>query len=358
YRDTFAVPPYLREAAEASGGRLHERRAPASEPIAQALELRALCQGRDVVALHLWPDDVVPVLALADGCSGDRTLFLHHSDHTFWIGASVSHAIVHMRAEPEDFLRERRGLAVERAGMLPIPLVHREPVMARADAKRALGFPPDRVLLLTIASAFKYEDPCRIGFLDLVVPVLEKAPEADLVAVGPTLEGAWRAASERTGGRVRALGPRWDNDLLLAAADAYLDSVPFASNTSALEAGLLGIPLLGLGPESPELALLAPGAPGLDAAMVIAPDPAGHREALHRLIADPAWRQECGERARAQIAAHHTGDGWRAALRALYDGLERVGPRGCLAASEDVFGASSFDLALAALFAQAADPHR
>src|SRR5690606_19326951 len=101
YRDTFEVPPYLWEAAEASGGRLHELRAPASEPIAQALELRALCQGRDVVALHLWPDDVVPVLALADGCSGDRTLFLHHSDHTFWIGASVSHAIVHMRAEPE-----------------------------------------------------------------------------------------------------------------------------------------------------------------------------------------------------------------------------------------------------------------
>ena len=74
---------------------------------------------------------------------------------------------------------------------MPLQLVRwTEPLLKRLD----------RVLLVTIASAFKYEAPGQVGFLDLVLPVLEGAPQADLVAVGPDCEGAWKAASERSVG--------------------------------------------------------------------------------------------------------------------------------------------------------------
>ena len=61
YKGVFEVPEYLRHAAEGSGGLLHAIRASASKPLEQARELRALCQEQDLVALHLWPYDIVPV---------------------------------------------------------------------------------------------------------------------------------------------------------------------------------------------------------------------------------------------------------------------------------------------------------
>jgi hypothetical protein len=356
YKGVFEIPAYLREAAEASGGRLHAIRASASKPIEQARELRAWCQGRDLVVLHLWPYDVVPILALAAGCDEARTLFVNHSDHTVWLGAGVAHSIVHLRTQEASFLRERRGLAPERSSILPIPLARREARVSRAEAKRALGHPPDGVLLLTIGSEFKYSAPGQSGFLDLVVPILEKAPDASLVAIGPRPEGAWRAARERTHGRIEPLGARWDNELLLAAADLYLDAIPFSSITSLLEAGSQGLPILGLAPADPGLALLGPGAPGLDGAIELAPDAASYQRTLAALIADPERRRALGRRIEDQILALHTGAGWLERLRALYASTNDLGPRGCLAAGGDAFATTPLDLAVARLYEHAYEP--
>src|SRR6185312_5840166 len=100
-------------------------------------------------------------------------------------------------------------------------LVHSSPQISRSEAKRALGYELDRVLLLTIASPFKYSAPGQIGFLDLVTPVLTNMRNAVLLAVGPEAKGAWQAASSATEGRIAPLGTRWDNELLYAAADVY-----------------------------------------------------------------------------------------------------------------------------------------
>ena len=255
----FEIPQVLSEVVEKSGGFLRALGASTSKPLEQARELRALCQGMDVIVLHLFPYDIIPLLALAAGCESAKVLFVNHSDHTFWIGASVAHWIVHLRRQSVQFLKERRGLDPNQSSILPIPIVHSPIKITRTQAKLKLGYEPDVVLLLTIATPFKYSAPNQVGFLDLVTPVIIQLPKAVLIAVGANPEGSWRSANIQTNGRIVPLGTRWDNDLLYAAADIYLDSVPFSSITSLLEAGSHGLPLIGYRLPKPGLTLPRPG---------------------------------------------------------------------------------------------------
>lgn len=344
------VPSDLSEAAIASGGFVRAITAPNSNPLEQARELRQLCQGMDIVVLHLFPYDIIPVLALAAGCDSVKTLFVHHADHTFWVGASVAHSVVHLRRQSAQFLRSRRGLDPEQSSLLPIPLTYSTSKVTRTEAKRALGYDPDVVLLLTIATPFKYSAPSQIGFLDLVAPVLDKLPRAILVAVGPCPQDSWKSACIKTNGKIIALGHRWDTDLLYAAADIYLDSVPFSSMTSLLEAGSHGTPLLGLKPVNPELELLGPGAPGLDEAMELASDVTSYRSLLTRLVKDADFRHRSGLRIQERILSLHTGSGWGDALRDVYAKVEHATDRSCLIAKEDAFAIDGLNMALIQLY--------
>jgi hypothetical protein len=344
------VPKDMSEAAIASGGFVRTITAPNSNPLEQARELRQLCQGMDMVVLHLFPYDVIPALALAAGCDTVKTLFVHHADHTFWVGASVAHSIVHLRRQSAQFLRSRRGLDPEQSSLLPIPLTYTPPRVTRNEAKRALGYEPDVVLLLTIATPFKYSAPRQIGFLDLIIPVLHKLPQAVLVAVGPEPQRSWKSAQIKTNGRVIALGHRWDTDIFYAAADIYLDSVPFSSITSLLEAGSYGVPLLGLKPANPELELLGPGAAGLEEAMELANDITSYRSLLTRLVSDTDFRHRSGLRIQERILSLHTGRGWVDALQEVYAKVEHAPDRRCLIAKEDAFAIDELNMALIQLY--------
>ncbi len=352
FQGVYDIPELLRSSAEASGGFLRILQAPTSNPLEQARELRALCQQVDLVALHLFPYDVVPILALASGCEAVKTLFINHSDHTFWIGASVAHSVVHLRRQSNEFLRERRFLKADDDPILPIPLSPSAPAVTRSEARRQLGYAPDTVILLTIATPFKYSSPGAIGFLDLVTPVLAELPQALLIAVGPELNDSWQAAQARTGGRIVSTGIRWNTEFLYAAADIYLDSVPFSSITSLVEAGSYGHPLLGFGALDGELSLLGPGAPGIDNSMIVARDPAEYRAQLTRLITDAEYRRRCGQRVKEAVLSLHTGPNWGNQVRRLYAHADSRPQRDCLLEQSDGFRASLLPLALDRLYPQ------
>ena len=347
----FDIPQTLNEAVEKSGGFLKELNAPTTNPLAQAHELRGLCQEMDVVVLHLFPYDIVPLLALAAGCKGVKVLFVDHADHVFWVGASVAHWIAHLRRQSDEFLRNQRRLEPNQSSILPIPLVPSAPTITRHEAKRALGYGPDVVLLLTIASPFKYSSPGQISFLDLVTPIVEQLPQAVLIAVGPDHEGAWRAANMRTKGRIVSFGTQWDNDLLYTAADVYLDSVPFSSITSLLEAGSHGLPLLGHRPD-PKLMLLGPGAPGLDGVMELADNAEAYHILLTRLINDVEFRHQSGQRIQESILSLHTGNNWSRTLDEVYAKLEHSSDVKCLRDKHDTFESDVLNEALVRLYSR------
>jgi hypothetical protein len=193
----------------------------------------------------------------------------------------------------------------------------------------------DELLLLTIASPFKYSAPNEQDFLNLVLPVVQSDRRIHLVAIGPDETGPWAAASAATSGRVCALGRRWGNEAFYAAADVYLDSVPFSSITSLLEAGANAVPLLGLRARAEDLDLLGPGAPGLENTMIVAADAADYRRRLEHLLESATLRHELGMRTQAHIRSEHTGERWLRALRQLYSDLAAAGARGCLRDEDD-----------------------
>jgi len=83
-----------------------------------------------------------------------------------------------------------------------------------------------------------------LDFLAVAEELLCQLPGAYILAVGVREDERWRAVSERTGSRLRALGRQSQVSDYHDAADLYIEGFPFGSTTALLEAGLRGIPVI------------------------------------------------------------------------------------------------------------------
>jgi hypothetical protein len=308
-------------AAEASGGKLVEL-----DPQAPALEraraVRALAAETDVVVLHTHPHDPVPVLALA--AAGDRppVVFFNHGDHLFWLGAGVVDALYSLRPAGVK-LGLRRGIAAERHLQGPAPVTGQDgngptddPSLrsrARAELLRQLGWPADTILLLTVGAAYKFGGELGTSLLDLVAPVVDANPHVRLLAVGPADDGAWHESSERTSGRIRAIGPRTGLGPVFAAADVYLESRPGGGPGASSEAAAHGLPVLTHAETLPSAELHTTDV-GNGAILELGVD--AYRARLQELIDSPEQRAALGERACASVVANDAE--WPAAVERAY----------------------------------------
>lgn len=315
---TRKVPEPMRAAVGSRGGRIHVLSSPATDPLGLARQLADAATDVDLVALHLFSDDIVPALAFADPASSPPVVYVHHADHTFWVGSGGCDIIGQLRATESTFLETRRAIDPDRLVTLPIPL--EPPVRAadRREARQRLGFADNDVVLLTIATDFKYET-ARPSFVDLITRTLNRHPNALLVAIGPDDTGEWARAREATGGRITALGRRSDTGRFYEAADIYVDSFPFTSITSVLEAGTYGVPMIAYCPHSADARqLLCAGAPGLTDTLIRACATERYEAELSALIADAALRERRGATAAQTILGIHSGGGWLEHVETVY----------------------------------------
>jgi hypothetical protein len=143
---------------------------------------------------------------------------------------------------------------------------------------------------------------------------------AILLVVGPSDDRYWQEGSRKADGRIRVLGRREDTALFYQAADIYLDSFPFASLTSMLEAGSYGAPLVSYCPHLEAAPVMCSDDSGLNDNLIRSKDPQSCQVALSRLIEDSHFRMRLGHKTRESIQAQHTGEGWRQSLLNMYRG--------------------------------------
>ena len=315
--------------------------------VVRASQLRVMATAADLVVCHTHPDDPVPAVAFGGTYSGPPVLLVNHADHVFWLHTGAVAIVVNLRKIGAAAAHSHRNYPVDRCLLLPTPVDPPRSPGSRPGARSAFGFLSDQTVLLTLARGSKYKahgsDP---GFCAVLAPVLEAHPAAVLLAVGPDpQDGDWASLIAQHPGRVVLPGLLADPGPALAAADVYLDSFPFGSVTSMLEAAAEALPVVTLRPQVGWAELLSSSGP-LDDVVVIARDRSQFAEELVDLITNDARRRRLGELAASAIRAKHLPDVWHQALNALYDTAVAPGPAAPSAWASDQDDAAAYAEAL------------
>jgi len=244
FMDATAVPEALNAAVLSKGGTI-QALGEVTSLVERARRLREMAwRDFDVVVLHIHMWDVVPVMAFGVA-GGPPVLLLNHADHTFWLGATVADSVISIRQSGQDVTERFRG--VNRHEYLPIPLPSPVEIQSEElpDVRKILDIPDTAPLFITVGSHIKYLGIGAVDFIATAHRLLDRLPEAYLVAVGPMAEHPdWEAARRLSGGRMMAVGPQLELRRYFAAADVYLEGFPFGSLTALLEAGLAGLPCI------------------------------------------------------------------------------------------------------------------
>jgi glycosyltransferase involved in cell wall biosynthesis len=315
------VPQAMTDAIDDSHGKIHILNKNIGSILTWARQLRKLSASADLVVLHVANHDVVPLIAFAHKEQSPPIIFLDHADHQFWLGASISDVVVSLRDSGMRLANQRRGIEESRSVILPIILEPTHRTLSPSEAKQKIGVPEDSILLLSIARSLKYKTMDGVSFADAHLPLLKKYSQAILVVIGPDRDTReeWSAAIEQTQGRIKVLEEREDTAIFYQAADIYVDSFPYVSITSLLEAGSYDVPLVSRYPyPSDACAIFGADIPGLTGNLIQARNLDEYTEVLSNLVKNNDLRQSLGAATRKQIIDIHTQSNWKRFLQEVY----------------------------------------
>jgi glycosyltransferase involved in cell wall biosynthesis len=314
------VPANLIDAVFNSHGKIHILNDRSDGTISCARRLRECAQDADLIVLHTWEYDVVPTIAFANQEKVPPIIYTNHGDHWFWVGAGIADVVANLRESGMRLAQTRRGIEVKRNLLLPTILEPFDRVLSRTEAKQQLGIDRNSVMLLSIARSVKYKTIDGVSFAEAHIPLLKKYPQAILVTIGAgDSQEDWSAAIDLAQGRIKILKETNDTSVYYQAADIYVDSFPFSSITSILEAGGYGVPAVSRYPYSSDTCeILGADMPGLTGNLIRVQDLEEYTTVLSRLVENEKFRVSLGEATRAKIAATHWGDNWQNALNDIY----------------------------------------
>lgn len=312
------LPERLVSDIRRSGGALHLINRRVGSVLHWASDLRAKAAEADLVVLHVGNQDVVALLALADKERLPPVLYVNHADHAFWLGTAIADLVVNFREGGRQLCITRRGVEPRRAGLLPLLVDMPQEGTTRDDARRTLGLPEDAVVLLSVARGFKFAPWQGQTYAAAHASLLSRHPEAILVVVGAAGHHDWSREAAQAGGRILSFPERDDAELFFRAADIYVDSFPYCSITSLLEAGMHGLPLVSRLPFSRHSDIAGAQVPGIAGTLFQAESIGAYEERLDALIADRAVRERIGMATREGIRRIHTGAAWQRALESTY----------------------------------------
>ncbi len=320
------LPQATRDAVAKTGGKIHRINRTPGFQTAWAEELRQLARQHDAVVLCIYGQDPVAVMAFAEPAKLPPILYLNHGDHLFWLGASIADVVMNMRDEAQKLSIARRTIAPERNVVVPTMVSPAVRTRSREDAKRALGMASDTILLMSAARGMKYRTVNGVTFAAPHVGLLKKYPKAQLLVVGAGERPDWQADCAAVEGRIQPLPETSDTYLYFEAADIFVDSFPFVSSTSMMEAAGLEVPLVSRFYGEPEARIFAINHPGIDKPTLHGATEQEYVAHLDRLIADPALREAKGKQARESVLHFHTPPSWLTFIERAYSLAEQLPP--------------------------------
>lgn len=314
------TPQFLFDAFKASGGSVRFLNRSPGNQVDWARKLREIAQGYDLVVLHTHCEDVAPLLAFGAIESGKypHVVVLNHADHLFWLNPSVAHLNIDLRDAALELSVNRRGIARERNILMPTISESIKRTRTRDEAKRELGIPVDQILMVSVARQLKYLTRDGDSYAKIHAPILEKYPNVRLIVVGGDEQPDWAPYFEKFGDRLQSLKPTPNPRIYYEAADIYVDSYPFVSSTSMMEASGHGAPAVSIFTHPDEVRITAINHFALVGNTWQARSFDEYRTMLEKLIGDATLRENMGAKACAAVAAAHNPPGWNTWMEAVY----------------------------------------
>lgn len=312
------VPEFLRNSVQESKGKIYLLNQGIGNLISWSQKLYKIAKLADLVVLHIHNYDVMPIIAFAKKENLPPIIFLDHSDHKFWLGVSSSDIFVNLRESGMRIAQKRRGINIDRNFLLPTIVEPIQRTLSQSQAKLKLNIPDDSIVILSIARSVKYKTVNGITFLDSHISILNEHKKVFLLIVGPGYQDDWKVAIQKAQGRIRVFNETENTELFYQAADIYIDSFPFVSNTSLLEAGSYALPLVSRFPYSNQSEILGADMPGLDGNLIQSQNLEEYKFNISNLIKDENYRKLLGERTREKILETHIGSSWQNFLEKMY----------------------------------------
>ncbi|QOD61526.1 hypothetical protein H9I45_03485 [Polaribacter haliotis] len=199
--------------------------------VEKAVQLRSLSVNYDRIVLHIHQYDIIPNLAFSNYKS--KVILLNHADHTFWVGVSVANVIAQIRNSNIELDAVRRGIDIKQF-YLPIPISKLEEKnrQKKESVKKSLGLSDDSIILLTIASAYKFKPNNHKNFFLDIVDILNSDKKIIIFIIGVTEDDVFVIKHPQ----IIYLGVLTNIKEYELIADIYLESYPLGSFTSTLEA--------------------------------------------------------------------------------------------------------------------------
>jgi GT2 family glycosyltransferase len=265
----------------------------------------------DVVVLHIHPHDPIPPVAFGVD-TGPQVIFVNHADQAFNIGMTSADIVAEHFVPGQYITQTRRNALVSH--VLPIPLETPLPLEEKQIAKRNLGINEEHIVFLTVAQSYRLVPCGEYNFIKLLKEISSRHENVTLLVIGSSEAGEWGLLNRESNGRIRVMASQNDLRPYHSAADVYLDSLPFGSPVEALEAGVLGIPVIGLA-TAIAARLSSDIAPGNIQTHFT------NREELFsvidKLVSDASYRRNRGDCLQAAILQNHCSS-WTEHLERLY----------------------------------------
>lgn len=193
--------------------------------------------------------------------------------------------------------------------------------------EKTLGIPEDQTVLLSVGRGEKYRPCGNYDFVFTAEKILDRHSGVHLYVVGESMSGISPYLRCNVHERLHFVGSIEDPSNYRAAADLYLESFPFGSQTALLEAALSELSVVPA--YAPFFPLIVAND---DALQDLIPNPKNEEEYLETvalMIQQPDKRAVLGIKLRERLLLDHVGDGWLERLSRLYHETERLvhGPR-------------------------------